>query len=193
MIFQPQSSRVFCYEIFITKYLCIVFIMKLTKNEILVLKLLVENPLISNKILSRKLKLTSQGIGKIRKQLTAKGIIKRYELALDYEKLDINIHAVAMIKILPGAVGKYKNNKLDKVLRPMNAIRSYSIPETDITHIIIYAFRNIKEYDSYFRNVLKDFGEYVEIKHTFVLASGSIIKSSSKNMFLDVLDKLGID
>ncbi|MFQ5715398.1 MAG: winged helix-turn-helix transcriptional regulator [Candidatus Scalinduaceae bacterium] len=164
--------------------------MKLTKNEIFALRLLVEDPLITNKDIAKKLKITSQGVGRIRKQINDKGIIKNQELSLDYEKLDINIHAIALIKILPSVFKKFKNNKLDKVLKPINVIRSYAIPETDITNIIIYAFRNIKEYDTYFRSILKEFGDYVEIKHTFVLSSGSIIKSSSKDMFLDVLDKL---
>ncbi len=164
--------------------------MKLTENEQFALRLLVEDPLITNKDIAKKLKITSQGVGKIRKQLYKKGIIKSHELRLDYEKLGVNILAIAMIKILPSVFKKFKKNELDKVLKQMNVIRSYAIPETDITHIILYAFRNIKEYDSYFRNILEEFGDYVEIKHTFVLSSGSIIKSSSKDMFLDVLDKL---
>ena len=164
--------------------------MKLTENEQFALRLLVENPLITNKDIAKKLKITSQGVGKIRKQLYKKGIIKSHELRLDYEKLGVNILAIAMIKILPSVFKKFKKNELDKVLKQMNVIRSYAIPETDITHIILYAFRNIKEYDSYFRNILEEFGDYVEIKHTFVFSSGSIIKSSSKDMFLDVLGKL---
>lgn len=164
--------------------------MKLTENEQFALRLLVEDPLITNKDIAKKLKITSQGVGKIRKQLYKKGIIKSHELRLDYEKLGVNILAIAMIKILPSVFKKFKKNELDKVLKQMNVIRSYAIPETDITHIILYAFRNIKEYDTYFRNILEEFGDYVEIKHTFVLSSGSIIKSSSKDMFLDVLDKL---
>ncbi|MDR4505884.1 MAG: Lrp/AsnC family transcriptional regulator [Candidatus Scalindua sp.] len=162
--------------------------MKLTKNEVHVLKLLVQNPLSTNQEISNKLEITSQGVGKIRKQLTEKGFIKNQELSLDYEKLGVNIHTIALIKILPSVFKKFKNNELDKVLKPNNAIRCYAIPETDITHIIIYAFRNIKEYDSYFRNILEEFGDYVEIKHSFVLSSGSILKSSSKQMLLEVLD-----
>ena len=164
--------------------------MKLTKNEKSALTLMVKDPLITNMDIAKKLKMTSQGVGKIRKQLYKKGIIKSHELRLDYEKLGVNILAIAMIKILPSVFKRFKKNELDKVLNQMNVIRSYAIPETDVTHIILYAFRNIKEYDSYFRNILDEFGDYVEIKHTFVLSSGSIIKSSSKLMILDVLDKL---
>lgn len=164
--------------------------MKLTGNETFVLRLLVDDPLMTNQDIAKKLKITSQGVGKIKKQLYEKDIIRNHELGLDYEKLDVNIHAIALIKILPSVFKKFDNNELDKVIKPVNAIRSYAIPETNITHIIIYAFKNIKEYDSYFRNILEEFGDYVEIKHTFVFSSGSIIKSSSRLMFLDVLDKL---
>lgn len=162
--------------------------MKLTRNEVQVLKLLVKNPLSTNQEISNKLEITSQGVGKIKKQLMDKGLIRDQELSLDYEKLGINIFTIALIKILPSVFRKFKNKELDKVLKPKNAIRCYAIPETDITHIIIYAFRNIKEYDIYFRDILEEFGDYVEIKHSFVLSSGSILKSSAKQMLLEVLD-----
>lgn len=164
--------------------------MKLTKNEVFVLKLLVENPSSTNQEISDNLDITPQCVGKIRKQLFEKGYIKTQELGLDYEKLGIDIHAIAMVKILPSVFKKFNNSELDKVLKPINAIRSYAIPETNITHIIIYAFKDIKEYDAYFRNILEEFGDYVEIKHTFVMSSGSVIKSSSTLMFLDVLNGL---
>ncbi len=166
--------------------------MKLTKNEVETLKLLVENPQTSNMDISNKLEMTSQGIGKIRKQLIEKGFIRDQELSLDYEKLGITILTIALIKILPSVFKRFEHNELDVVLRPLNAIGTYAIPETDITHIIIYAFKDIKEYDTYFRNILEEFGDYVEIKHSFVLSSGSILKSSSKPMLLEVLNKLGI-
>lgn len=163
---------------------------KLTGNENFVLRLLVDDPLMTNQDIAKKLKITAQGVGKIRKQLYEKGLIKTQELNLDYEKLGINIHTIALIKILPSVFKNFDNNELDKVIKPVNAIRSYAILETDITHIIIYAFKDIKEYDSYFRNILEEFGDYVEIKHTFVFSSGSVIKSSSRLMFLDALGNL---
>ena len=166
---------------------------KLTKNETLVLTRLTEDPSITNQEISESLDLSPQGVGRIRKQLFEKQYIRTQELHLDYEKLGINIHAITMLKILPSVFKRFKKSKLDKVLKPINAIRSYAIPETDMTHIIIYAFRDIKEYETYFRNILDEFGDYVEIKHTFVLSSGSIIKSSAKLMFLDVLNKLEKD
>jgi len=167
---------------------------KLTKNEKLVLMHLVTEPLATNQGIADKLAITSQGVGKIRKQLFEKKIIKDQELSLNYEELGINVQAIAMMKILPSVFKKFKkndlNNDLDKVLKPINAIRTYAIPETDITHIILYAFRNIDEYDTYFRSILEEFGDYVEIKHTFVFSSRGILKSTAKPMLLNVLEKL---
>ncbi|GAX60696.1 ribonuclease HIII [Candidatus Scalindua japonica] len=94
------------------------------------------------------------------------------------------------MKILPGVYKKYKKKELDNLIRPAIAIKSYAIRKTDITHIIIYAFTNIKEYDKYFRDILEKFGNNVEIKDSFILSSESIIKSSSKDMFLNVLEKM---
>ncbi len=161
--------------------------MKLSVNEKLTLRQLVQDPNVTNSNISEALEITAQGVGKIRKQLATKGLIESQELNLNYEKLDINIQVIVLIKILPSAFKKYKKNELDIVIKPANAIMSYAIPATDITHIIIYAFKDIKEYNEHFRNILDKFGDNIEIKNSFVLSSGSVIKSSSKDMFLDVL------
>ncbi len=166
------------------------FIMKLSNNERLTLSLLVQDPNLTNNDISESLEITAQGVGKIRKQLAIKGLIESQELHLDYEKLDINIQVIALIKIMPSAFKKFNKKELDRLIKPANAIKSYAIPKTDITHIIIYAFRNIKEYDKYFRDILDKFGDTVEIKDSFVLSSESVIKSSSRDMFLNVLDKM---
>jgi hypothetical protein len=68
--------------------------MKLSRNEVLFLEILVENPIRTNQDIAKNLKITSQGVGKIRKQLMEKGFIRSHELILDYEKLGINIHSI---------------------------------------------------------------------------------------------------
>ena len=166
--------------------------MKINKNEMSVLRILLKDSDKRDSEIAKDLDITSQAVGKIRKQLFSKGIIKTTELTIDYEKLGVSVHAIALIKILPKA---YENMIISKrinerVLKPINAIRSYSIPQTDVTHIIIYAFSNIKEYDDYFKEIQKEFGELVEIEDTYVFSSGSILKSSSKDVFLKVLEEL---
>lgn len=161
--------------------------MKLTENEKSTLRFLVKNPLRTNSDIAKELKLTAQGVRKIRSKLYDKGIIKGYELNLDYEKLDLNIHVIALIKIPPSAFKKFKKNELNLVLKSKHAVRSYEILETDVTHVVKYAFKNIKEYHLYFRSVLGKFGDYVQIKHSFVLSSEGMLKSSSMDLFLEAL------
>jgi len=176
---------------FINIITLIYFNMKLNKNEKFVMKILLENPELGSREIGTKLNITSQAVGKIKKQLTSKGIIKNNELAIDYEKLGVKMHAIALIKIHPSKLNKSKLIELrEKVLSPINAIRSYAIPQTDVTHIIIYAFRDIKEYDDYFKKIKKEFEEIVEIKNSYVFSSGSIIKSSPKELFLKIINEL---
>ena len=168
--------------------------MKNKRNELLVLKEMLKNPLGSNSEIARKINITSQGVGKIKEKLYSEGIIKSSEFYIDYTKFGIDLHQIALIKILPKASrDKQKYDLLvSRVLKPKNAIRSYSVPQTDVTHIVIYAFKNVKEYDEFFKKIQEDYGELVEIADTFVLSSESIIKSSSKDLFLaEVKDLLG--
>lgn len=162
--------------------------MNLKYNEKLVLKLMLGDSEISNQKIAKKLKLTQQAVGKIKKQLFEKGFIKSRELSIDYEKFGVNLHAIALIKVNSNSLKKQKVQSLiNKVLKPINAIRSYSIPQTDVTHVIIYAFKNIKDYDDYFKKIKKTFGDLVEIKESYVFSSASILKSSSKDLFLSVI------
>ena len=72
--------------------------MRLTKNDRFVLKCLIENGRVSDAEIARKLKITLQGVGKIRKKLENSGIIKGYSTTVDYQKLGINVFAVVTIK-----------------------------------------------------------------------------------------------
>ena len=161
--------------------------MKLTTNEIYVLKLITEDPETKNSEIASRLNITAQAVGKIRKQLQNKGIIKRHEAVLDYQKLGLGLHAIALMKLLPKAHKSFQPAELQKILQPANVVRSYHIPQSEVTHIMIYAFRNIDEYDNYFMKLQEELGEYIEIKNAFVFSSGSIIKSSSQDVFLKVL------
>ena len=74
--------------------------MKLTKNENNLLELIIKNPKISNKEIAKKLNITSQAIGKIKKNLNNKGLIDGYETILNYKKVDITCFAFTLVKII---------------------------------------------------------------------------------------------
>jgi len=64
--------------------------MWLTKNEKKVLKLLLDNAKLSDTYIAKKLNISSQAIGRIRKKLEEE-IINGYILDLDYSKININM------------------------------------------------------------------------------------------------------
>lgn len=165
--------------------------MKLNPNEKFTLKLLLENPSVTNAEIAKKMGLTPQAVGKIKKQLNTKGLVKKQELVLDYERFGINIFSITLIKIMPKAFKKFGAKGLDKLLQPVNAIHSFVIPQTNVTHAIIYAFRSIQEYENYFKTLQTKLGDLVEIKESYVVSPRSLIKSSSAELFLKLLEDYG--
>jgi DNA-binding Lrp family transcriptional regulator len=163
--------------------------MKLNKNERLTLKLILKDSSISNSDIGRTLGITVQAVGKIKKNLKDKGIIKGWELVLDYEKMGLNLFAIALIKVMPKAFKKLKLKELNTLLNSVNVIESYAIPKTNVTHIMMYAFKDIAEYDHYFKKLLTQIGDYIEIKNTYVFSSSSILKYSAKNLFFSTLQE----
>lgn len=167
------------------------FRMKLNDNEKFTLTLMLKNPSISNTEIANKLRISTQAVGKIKKQIISKGFVEKQELVLNYGVIGIKLFAIALIKIMPKAFKKIKAKELNKLLQPVNVIQSYTIPQTTVTHIIIYAFRDVEEYESYFKTLQTELGELIEIRETYVLSPKSILKSSSKDLFLKTLEEYG--
>lgn len=161
--------------------------MKLTRNQEKTLGLILDKPTIKNKEIADKLSLTSQAIGKIRSNLRKKGVIKGYDVILDYEKMGIRLFALSLVKIMPKAFKKYDKEEINKMIQPPNVIALFIIPQTTITHIILYAFRGITEYDNYFRTLQEKLAGLIEIKESYVFSNESFIKNSPKDLFSKIL------
>ena len=101
----------------------------------------------------------------------------------------VSVFVIALIKIVPATSDELQKSELDKVLLSSNAIETFTVPGTDVTHIIVYAFRDVEEYDNYFKNIRLSLGNYVEIRDTYVLSTHSMMKSSSKEVFKKILSE----
>ncbi|MBN1157661.1 hypothetical protein JXA85_08640, partial [Candidatus Woesearchaeota archaeon] len=60
--------------------------------------------------------------------------------------------------------------------------------QTSVTHIIIYAFRNVNEYENYFKILQTRLGDLIEIKETFIISPKSVLKSSYRELFHRLLE-----
>ena len=124
--------------------------LKLTRNEKTVLKSLIVNGRISDSEIAKKLGITAQAVGKIRRKLEKMELIKGYTTLVDYEKLGIKVFAVALFKYAHEYVGKLGDEDIKERIRGPHIINFYRVPEGDVTHIVVYGFRSLDELDNYF-------------------------------------------
>jgi len=165
--------------------------MRLTKNEKLALKLLIKNGRISDTDIARKLKITTQAVGKIRRKLENSGYIKGYSAVADYGKLGINTFALAMIKFTLkgwedlGELGIEKN-----LMGNPHIINAFRIPEGDPTHIVLYGFKDIEELDNYFRSLRtkQPTNKHMQTQKVYVFSQHSLIKDTPIDLFHKVID-----
>jgi DNA-binding Lrp family transcriptional regulator len=135
---------------------------KLTKNEKKVLSNLAGNARVTDSEISSKIKISPQGVRKIRKKLED-NYIKEYRTIIDYEKIGVNVFAVLQIKIL---------NK--DILGNKNIIGAFEINESNITHILIIGFASLEDLDEYKIKIAKD----AEIQKINVVSKKGFLKHS---------------
>lgn len=159
-------------------------------NEMLVLKLIIENPKISNMAISKKLGLSSAGIGKIRNKLEKKGIIRGYDVKLDHGAIELNTLAILHIRITTKG-WKYSGGMgiQDYVALNPNVVSLYRVPGRQLTHILLCAFRNIKEVDMFLHAIQSQLSDYVEVVESFVFSSDSIIKDSFRDLMIKIINE----
>jgi Lrp/AsnC family leucine-responsive transcriptional regulator len=166
--------------------------MQLTRNDKRVLKFLIENGRATDADIARKLDITSQAVGKIRKKLETEGYIRGYTTDVDFEKLGIKVFAVVLFKYTAEV---WKNVKSDDDIKERikgpHIISFYRVPEGDVTHIVVYGFRSLDELDNYFHVLQTERGHISEIRKMYVFSSKSMIKQSPKELLAKVIDEIG--
>jgi len=154
----------------------------------LVLMEIIENPKISNMAIAKKLGLSSAGIGKIRDKLERKGIIKGYDVKLDHSSIELNTLAILHIRVTTkgwkysGGIGVQ-----DFIASNPNVVSIYRVPGRQLTHIMLCAFRNIKEVDMFLHAIQSQLSDYVEVVESYVFSSDSIIKDSFRDLMIKII------
>jgi len=167
--------------------------MRLTRNDRFVLKCLIENGRTSDAEIARKLKITLQGVSKIRKKLEDKGIIKSYSTEVDYKKLGVNVLAIILIKAEKKAWKELKEGGLIKRIKENtpNMICMFRTLEHDSPSIALYGFRNFEELANYFHILDSKYHDYITIKKIFPSPTDMIIKKTDKDLLFKIIDEMG--
>jgi len=160
----------------------------LSLSEKEVLKELVKNSRTSCKKISAritKLKITRTGVHRIEKRLEEHGVIKRYNVNLDYGKLGVNILAFFVLSLKPEALIE-RDNMIKQAGKSYTVICSF---ECDNESILLCGFRNLSELESFGDVVLKtSYREIVDLKDIFIFTPKGIIKESFVDLYLSLLD-----
>lgn len=148
--------------------------MNLTRNEKTVLKFLFKDSRMSDAAIAREMSISLQAVRNIRKKLETNGVIRGYITNLNYEKLGLNIYALAFFKCTSDAWAEFNEEKISKWLNSPNVIQTYRIPNGEMTHIVKYGFKDINQMNFFFKNLQCKYSKYVEIVNVFPLSIENI-------------------
>jgi DNA-binding Lrp family transcriptional regulator len=164
----------------------------LTKNEKRILKLLIENSRISDTDIAKELDITSQAVGRIRKELEEVGLIRGYTLELDQKMIGLNILVIIAIDI--GSC----DNKYAEILE--NKIKKYPEVFTFLKTIsgkrefrYLAGFRNMEELEKFVdrEREIKDANNDCLITEVVVLSPKEVLKNSMKDNYNQLIDSCG--
>ena len=161
--------------------------MNLNKNEIGVFKLLIENSNQTNVEIAKKIGITPQAVGKIKKKLESERVIRGYSIDVDLDYVGIKTFAVALFSYSPELNGKEREDDLRDCVKKPNILCFYRIPEGDISHIVVYGFKDLNELENYFQGLQDKIGTKSSLKRLYIFSDKGLIKNSGKELMLSVL------
>jgi len=157
--------------------------MKLTVNDKKTLSLLLEDGRTTDATISESLGITKQAVGRIRKKLEKTGIIRRYTVELDYERLGIHVFAIVLASLTDEWRKMGELEATEALGSDPNLIKAFRVSRGEITHILVYAFKNQEELGAHFQK--KD--TLLTIKQIHVGTHVGMSKDENKELFKKVL------
>jgi DNA-binding Lrp family transcriptional regulator len=165
-------------------------VMKFNKNEKRVLKHLLANARATDSAIAKKLRISSQAVGKIRKKLES-SVIESYSINLNYAKLGIQTFVIALAKLTHDGMDKGELEVEKRLSDDPNVIEVFRLPNQSTTHVILYGFKDMNDLDSFFHSTKKkqELHHYIENRETFTFSHNSRIKSDPRQLFQKVIDE----
>ena len=164
---------------------------KFTENDKKVLKLLLEGGRMSCTEMAEELGITSQAVGRIKEKLEKTGIIKGYTATIDQQKIGIEVIAIALFRFKSGTWSRLEEQDIRERVKGPHLVRVYRVNDGDVTHMVVYGFRSLKEVDNYFHVLQTERGHISELKKLYVLSTDSVIKDSPGELMAKVIDEFG--
>lgn len=160
--------------------------MKLTNNDKKTLILLLEDGRMTDTAIAKKLGVTKQAVGRIRKKLEKTRIIRKYTTQLDYERLGIHTFAIVLASLTDEWLKMGELEATEKLVRDPNITKVFRVARGEITHILVYAFKNLDELENYFQKPQKN---GLVIKQMHICSHMGMSKDEDKELFEKILSE----
>lgn len=160
--------------------------MKLTDNQKKTLTLLLEDGRMTDTAIAKKLGITKQAVGRIREKLEKKKVIKKYTAELDYERLGIHTFAIVLASLTDEWLKMGELEATEHLVSDPNITKVFRVPRGEITHILVYAFKNLTELETYFQKPQK---KGLAIKQMYICSHVGMSKDENKELFEKILSE----
>ena len=161
-------------------------LVEFSENKKGVLKQLIRDCRIRDTKIADSLAITAKAVGKIKKKLESRGIIKGYSIDINFDKLGFNAFAIAFIEPVMENWHILRKKGILKYMMHPNIIKSYNL--TSEKYAVFFIFKNLDELDRFFHEFQIKLSRYFNIRDIFVISSKGIIKNSSSELMVQMMD-----
>lgn len=109
-----------------------------------------------------------------------RGIIRSYDIKLDYEKLGICVLAFIFLRQKPEIIKK-QDAYINQYHKSKNVISCYRLNEETA---MFCGFRNLNDLENYFNMLRSEYQDLVEIKDIHIISTMWVIKESFDDLYL---------
>jgi Lrp/AsnC family leucine-responsive transcriptional regulator len=163
---------------------------KLTKNDTLVLKKILDTKRIPDSDIAKNMQLSPQAIFKIRGKLENCGIIKGYMPIIDFKKIGINVMTLIIISLSPSMWKSFSDNQIsERISKAPYVIDAYRVADEKASHVILLAFRDTVQKEKYISEIQTKFAEEVKIIGIYTFSVDKIISHSPLGLLHEIVDK----
>lgn len=162
--------------------------MWLTKNEKKVLQLLLENSRVSDTDIAKKLNISSQAVGRIRKELEEE-LIKEYSVKIDSNKLGAEVFVLVKFRF----IGESNWKELEKKIIDFgNTIILIRTMQGDNSYVLTMGFKDINEMEKFLNdNNSQSLRSNLIITETMPYCQKNVLKHSAKDFLKMMIDQSG--
>jgi Lrp/AsnC family leucine-responsive transcriptional regulator len=163
---------------------------RLTENDKVVLKKILDCKKIPDSDIARTMNLSPQAVFKIRSKLESCGIIKGYMPIVDFKKIGINVMTILVIRLTPKIWSKFSDDQIsEKMAKTPNVIDAYRVADEQASHILMLGFRDTVQKEQYIAQIQTKFAEDVQIKAIYTFSVDKIISHSPLGLLHEIVDR----